>query len=75
MSPLPAVRPRQVIRALERAGFVLIRVSGSHHIYEHPDRRDRIVPVPRHNRDLKTGTLRGILKLARLSEAEFLDLL
>ncbi len=75
MSPLPAVRPRQVIRALERAGFVLIRVSGSHHIYEHPDRPDRIVPVPRHNRDLKTGTLRGILKLARLSEAEFLDLL
>jgi predicted RNA binding protein YcfA (HicA-like mRNA interferase family) len=63
------------MRALERAGFVLIRVSWSHHIYEPPDRPDRIVPVPRHNRDLKAGTLRGILKLARLSEAEFVDLL
>jgi predicted RNA binding protein YcfA (HicA-like mRNA interferase family) len=63
------------MRALERAGFVLIRVSGSHHIYGHPDRPDRIVPAPRHNRDLKAGTLRGILKLARLSEAEFANLL
>jgi predicted RNA binding protein YcfA (HicA-like mRNA interferase family) len=35
---LPVLRPRAVIRALERAGFVLLRVKGSHHYFEHPDR-------------------------------------
>ncbi len=72
---LPAVTPRKVMRVLEAAGFVLVRISSSHHIYEHPSRPDRIVPVPRHNRDLKAGTLRGILKLAEMSESEFLDML
>jgi hypothetical protein len=33
------------------------------------------VPVLLHSRDLKAGTLRGILKLAQMSEAEFLELL
>jgi hypothetical protein len=34
-----------VIRALERACFVLVRVTGSHHLYEHPDRPDRQRPT------------------------------
>jgi predicted RNA binding protein YcfA (HicA-like mRNA interferase family) len=72
---LPAVTPRKVMRALERAGFVCIRVSGSHHIYEHPARPDEIVPVPRHDRDLKRGTLQSILRLAGLTRDEFLKLL
>jgi predicted RNA binding protein YcfA (HicA-like mRNA interferase family) len=61
------------VRALERGGFV--RVTGSHHIYEHPARPDQIVPVPRHGRDLKRGTLLNILKQAGLSKDEFAGLL
>ena len=72
---LPALRPKVVMRALERAGLRLIRITGSHHIYEHPARPDQVVPVPLHNRDLKRGTLHSIIKQAGLTEEEFLDLL
>jgi predicted RNA binding protein YcfA (HicA-like mRNA interferase family) len=34
---------------------------------------DRIVPVPYHNRDLKSGTLRGIIQQAAWTVEEFLD--
>jgi predicted RNA binding protein YcfA (HicA-like mRNA interferase family) len=33
---LPTLKPREVIRALERAGFRLLRVKGSHHYFHHP---------------------------------------
>ena len=44
---LPVVRPKAVIRALERAGFFIHHTSGSHHILkhpEHPELRDRSLP-------------------------------
>jgi predicted RNA binding protein YcfA (HicA-like mRNA interferase family) len=45
---------------LERQGFKVARVSGSHHIMRHPDGRGTTVPV-HGTRDLAKGTLRGIL--------------
>lgn len=58
-------------KVLERNGWHLKRVRGSHHIYVHPDQRDTIVPVPVHgNRTLRTGTQRGIMREAGLSEAD-----
>ena len=72
---MKVISGKQMCRVLEQRGWVLARVNGSHHIYRHSARSDHIVPVPLHNRDLKAGTLRGILKLAEMSEAEFLDLL
>ena len=74
-SPLPVVKPRQVIRALERAGFVLRRVTGSHYRYVHPDDPTRWTIVPWHNRDLMPPTLRAILAQARLTVDEFVKLL
>ena len=35
---LPAIKPRQLIRALECAGWEVDRVRGSHYIMAHPDR-------------------------------------
>jgi predicted RNA binding protein YcfA (HicA-like mRNA interferase family) len=35
-----------VIAALRRAGFVVLRVRGSHHFLQHPDGRRTVVPVP-----------------------------
>jgi predicted RNA binding protein YcfA (HicA-like mRNA interferase family) len=61
---LPAIKPKQLIRALERGGWQLDRVRGSHYIMAHPD-RDQMVPVPYHNRDIKAGTLSGILSSHR----------
>lgn len=72
---LPAVRPKQVIRALERAGFLIHHVSGSHYILKHPTRLGLRVTVPFHNRDLKRGTLQSIVKQAGSTNEEFRNLL
>jgi len=60
MPPLPSVSGARIVRALERNGFKVARVSGSHHIMRHPDGRGTTVPV-HSNRDVAKGTLRGIL--------------
>jgi len=44
-------------------GFELIRIKGSHHVYANRENGKRTV-VPVHNKDLKKGTLHGILKQA-----------
>ena len=73
---LPAVNGKQVIRALEKAGFVVDRTSGSHHMLARNSDPTRIVIVPVHaSRDLKTGTLRSIIKQAGLTIEQFKDLL
>ena len=57
--------PKQVVTHLITQGFVLTRQRGSHALYRHPDGRWTVVPM--HNRDLPTGTLRGIFKRAGLA--------
>jgi predicted RNA binding protein YcfA (HicA-like mRNA interferase family) len=75
MPGLPVVTPRQLIRALERAGFFIHHVRGSHYYLRHPDKPRLLITVPYHNRDLKHGTLRAILRQAELSPDELADLL
>ncbi|WP_372338723.1 type II toxin-antitoxin system HicA family toxin [Mangrovibrevibacter kandeliae] len=78
MSPrvLPAVSGRRTVRALEKAGFVVDRIKGSHHILLHPGRAKSAVSVPVHgNRELPRGTLSGIMEQAGLSIDEFIQLL
>ena len=75
MSDLPVVRPRQLIRALERAGFFMHHIRGSHHYLRHPDRPGILITVPVHTRDLKRGTLRAILRQAGLTPDDLRDLL
>lgn len=60
MPSVPSLPGERIVRALERAGFVDARVSGSHHIMRHPDGRGTTVPVHA-GRDVAKGTLRGIL--------------
>ncbi len=55
---------REVIRLLEREGFVLRSVKGSHHKYVQGSRK---VIVPHPKKDLKIGTLLAILDQAGLS--------
>lgn len=75
MTPrLPAVTPRQAVRALERCGWKLDRIKGSHHVFRHPDHAHRVV-VPMHSRDLAKGTLNQIVSASGLDRAEFLKLL
>jgi len=72
---LPALTARDVIRALERAGFAVSRTSGSHCRLIHTRDPARKVTVPVHSGDLKRGTLRGIVAQAGFTVAEFLALL
>jgi predicted RNA binding protein YcfA (HicA-like mRNA interferase family) len=76
MAPrLPAVRPRNVLRALERAGFVLHHTTGSHYILKKPGAPALRVTVPFHRADLKPGTLRSIIDQSGLTLDEFIALL
>lgn len=70
MSRLRPARPAQVASVLEKAGFVLIRQSGSHAVFRHPDGRWTTVPQHR-GKDLGKGILRKILKDAGWSVEEF----
>jgi predicted RNA binding protein YcfA (HicA-like mRNA interferase family) len=76
MTQLPALTGKDVVRALEKAGFVEIRTSGSHHRLKHSSDPSRLVTVPVHaGKTLKRGTLHGILKQAGLTADEFVALL
>jgi predicted RNA binding protein YcfA (HicA-like mRNA interferase family) len=72
---LPALKAKDVIRALERGGFVVSRTSGSHCRMIHSNDPGRNVTVPVHNSDLKRGTLRSIIAQAGLTVSEFIALL
>jgi predicted RNA binding protein YcfA (HicA-like mRNA interferase family) len=72
---LPTLRAREVLRALERAGFVISRMSGSHCRLIHPNDPARKVTVPIHAADLKRGTLRSIIAQTGLTVVEFINLL
>jgi predicted RNA binding protein YcfA (HicA-like mRNA interferase family) len=73
---LPSVKAREVIRALERAGFTVSRTSGSHCRLVHATDPARKVTVSLHgSTDLKRGTLRAIITQAGLTVAEFIELL
>ena len=54
-----------LIRELERAGWVLNRVRGSHHIFSHT-KRPGIIVVPHPRKDLGTGLVAAIRKQAGL---------
>lgn len=56
---LKSLPSREIIRQLEAAGWVLARVSGSHHHFKHPV-RPGVVTVPHPAKDLPVGTLRSI---------------
>jgi predicted RNA binding protein YcfA (HicA-like mRNA interferase family) len=69
---LPVVSGKRTVQALKRVGFVVDRVVGSHHVLTLPNDLKRTVTVPVHGgRDLKTGTLRAILRQAGISVEEF----
>lgn len=56
---------RELIKMLEADGWVLDRISGSHHVFRHPAKAGAIV-VPHPRKTMKRGTQRAILKAAGL---------
>lgn len=65
---MKSVKPRQMIKVLEKAGFRFVRQKGSHRLYRKGDLR---ITVPYHNKDLKPGTLQSILRQTGIKKEEF----
>ncbi len=69
MPRLPRIDGRTLVQAMERDGFELARIKGSHFILQKtfPDGEVVTIPVPVHaGRIVKIGTLAGILRKARI---------
>lgn len=74
-APLPVIKPQKLIKALLKAGFIFEHQTGSHRFYTHPLRPNKIVIVPFHNKDLKRGTLKNILRQAEMKTEKLIKLL
>jgi predicted RNA binding protein YcfA (HicA-like mRNA interferase family) len=74
MTKLPRIKALELIAALLRAGFVVKRIKGSHHILSHPDGRSTVVPVHRGD-TLGAGLLSKILRDCEMTVDELLDFL
>ena len=74
MSHLPRLTGQEVVRALSRVGFVVLRQRGSHLFLKHADGRATVVPI--HSGEvLGPGIMSKILRDTKLSREEFLRLL
>ena len=71
MPKLPRIGGAECVRVLQRLEFLTVRQRGSHVIMR---RNDRGCVVPLH-RELKVGTLHGVLKQAGVSPEEFITAL
>jgi predicted RNA binding protein YcfA (HicA-like mRNA interferase family) len=58
---LPVLSGKELIKLLEKLGFAVIRINGSHHRMKHPDGRVTTVPVHK-NDPIPKGLLRKILR-------------
>ncbi|MCX6673716.1 MAG: type II toxin-antitoxin system HicA family toxin [Methanothrix sp.] len=74
MPRLPPLSPKKVIAILEKKGFVLKKVTGSHYIFAHAETKRRVT-VPFHSQDVARGTILQILKDAGISREELQSLL
>jgi len=72
MPELPVISGDQCISTLERIGYRVARIKGSHVRMRCPGRKP--VTVPRHH-ELDRGTLKAILRTANVTVEEFVKLL
>ena len=73
MNPRLRVKGKDLIAALERAGFEVTRTRGSHHVLRHPD--GRATTVPTHSGEtIGPGLLSKILRDTKLSRSDLEDL-
>ena len=68
MGHLPALKPQELVKILQRHGFVFVRQAGSHAIYCHKDGRRTIIPM--HRKTLGKGLLHQIIKQTKIPEED-----
>lgn len=74
MTKLPRISGRDLVKALSKIGFVIIRIRGSHHFMEHKDGRVTVVPV-HSNETIGPGLLNKILKSCEISRDDLINIL
>ena len=74
MPKFPRLTGRQVIAALKKAGFEVLRIKGSHHFMSHADGRRTVVPVHR-GETVGPGLMLKIIHDCEMEREEFLELL
>ncbi len=72
MSKLPRISGEKTIRTLKIFGFEVMRQQGSHVILKKKMAKGEIGCVVPLHRELAVGTLRGILKQAKITVEDFL---
>ncbi len=70
---LPMITSKRFIRALERAGFTVFRITGSHFFLK--DTKDHILCIPQHNKDMRRYFVKEILKKIDMGEDELRNFL
>jgi predicted RNA binding protein YcfA (HicA-like mRNA interferase family) len=73
MSNFPSVKPKDLLKILEKIGFYIHHQTGSHIILKKVNDDTRVI-IPFHNKDLKLGTLMNIIKQANLTKKGFFEL-
>lgn len=73
MSKLPGLTGKEIIVALKKIGFEVVRIKGSHHFLRHQDGRATVVPVHA-GETTGPGLLAKILRDCELTRDEFASL-
>lgn len=60
------LKVRDVIRLIERDGWVQVRISGSHRQFRHPTKRGTVTIAGHPARDMPLGTMKSVMKQAGL---------
>jgi predicted RNA binding protein YcfA (HicA-like mRNA interferase family) len=74
MAKMARLTGQQVITALKKAGFDVLRIKGSHHFLSHPDGRRTVVPVHR-GEIIGPGLMAKILRDSEIERDEFIKLM
>lgn len=74
MTSVPSLTGKELLSVLKKAGFVLLRIKGSHHFIHHPDGRSTVVPV-HSGETIGPGLFAKILRDCDLNREQFQKLL
>ena len=68
MGNFPQIKPKKLEKLLIKHDFRARHGRGSHVVFTHPDGRRTV--IPNHNKPLRLGTLKAILKQAKIPASE-----
>ena len=74
MAKAPKLTGKEIIKVLEKLGFNVVRIKGSHHILKHNDGRITVVPVHT-NEIIGPGLLSKIMNDCELKKEDLIKLL